>query len=119
MIHSYINSYVDQLRLAVQIKPGNLVFDRRHLTVLYHRVGGRYFSKVTSYLLLITSSNVTRYSYILLCNSKVTSNILHISFQMITKICLKINEEKIADSYIHSYIANQVATVKTSMSTYN
>ena len=60
------------------------------------RVGGRYFSKVTSYLLLITSSNVTRYSYILLCNSKVTSNILHITFQMITKICLKINEEKIA-----------------------
>ena len=30
------------------------------------RDGGRYFSKVTSYLLLITSHNVTRYSYILL-----------------------------------------------------
>ena len=28
--------------------------------------GGRYFSKVTSYVLLITSRNVTRYSYILL-----------------------------------------------------
>ena len=44
------------------------------------RVGGCYFSKVTSYLLLITSSNVTRYSYILLCNSELTSNILHITF---------------------------------------
>ena len=31
-----------------------------------NRDGGRYFSKVTSYLLLITSHNVTRYSYILL-----------------------------------------------------
>ena len=31
-----------------------------------YRDGGRYFSKVTSYLLLITSHNVTRYSYILL-----------------------------------------------------
>ena len=30
------------------------------------RDGGRYFSKVTSYLLLITSHNVTHYSYILL-----------------------------------------------------
>ena len=49
------------------------------------RVGGSYFSKVTSYLLLITSSNVTRYSYILL-PKYVTSNILHITFQIIASL---------------------------------
>ena len=48
------------------------------MIIITSRVGGRY-------LLLITSSNVTRYSYILLCNSKVTSNILHITFQMMFK----------------------------------
>ena len=37
--------------------------------------------KVFLFSLLITSSNVTRYSYILLSNSEVTSNVLHITFR--------------------------------------
>ena len=56
---------------------------------VHNQSWGPLLSKVTSYILLITSSNVTRYSYILLSNSKVTSNILHITFQMIIQICTK------------------------------
>ena len=48
------------------------------LTCYIFRDGSRYFSKVTSYILLITSNNVTRHSYII----QVTSNMLHITFSL-------------------------------------
>ena len=45
------------------------------------RDGGSYFSKVTYYLLHITSNKVTYFSYIIITlKFEVTSNILHITF---------------------------------------